>query len=268
MNKGISILGAGWLGLPLAEKLIAKGYSIKGSTTSDAKLERLQSKGLAAYTIVLTETAVIGNIAQFLKDSKILIIAIPPGLRRNPSSDFVGKIKRLLPYIEASSINSVLFISSTTVYEDTKEIPLITNLTLPNATSIAGKQLTVIEKLLQQRTDFSTTILRFGGLIGKDRHPATMLSGRENIQNPEAPVNLIDREDCIQIILKIINNNAWNKVYNASASNHPKKSEYYTAQCLKRGLDVPKYDYMSVSKGKSIDSKYIQKDLGYEIKDI
>lgn len=29
----VSILGCGWLGLPLAEQLLAEGYSVKGSTT-------------------------------------------------------------------------------------------------------------------------------------------------------------------------------------------------------------------------------------------
>ena len=38
-REKISILGCGWLGLPLAKSLLAKGYKIKGSTTSESKLE-------------------------------------------------------------------------------------------------------------------------------------------------------------------------------------------------------------------------------------
>jgi 3-hydroxyisobutyrate dehydrogenase-like beta-hydroxyacid dehydrogenase len=33
-NKSISILGCGWLGVPLAKHLIQKGFSVKGSVTS------------------------------------------------------------------------------------------------------------------------------------------------------------------------------------------------------------------------------------------
>ncbi|MFL1894542.1 NAD(P)H-binding protein [Aquimarina sp. 2-A2] len=268
MNKAVSILGLGWLGLPLAEAFLSEGYTIKGSTTSEAKLAAIQSKGITAFSITLTETAVKGDVKSFLKDSEVLIIGIPPGLRRDPSSDFVSKILKLLPSIEASTIQHVLFISSTTVFEDKKEFPAIIAQTIPNSDSEAGKQLVLVEKLLRNNSNFTTTILRFGGLIGGDRHPATMLSGRTNVQNPEAPVNLIEREDCIQLILRIVENNAWDKIYNAAAPNHPTKAEYYTTECLKRELPLPKYDYMSVSKGKIIDSKEIQRDLGYEIKDV
>ncbi|WP_148781023.1 NAD(P)H-binding protein [Aquimarina intermedia] len=266
MNKALSILGLGWLGLPLAEAFLAKGLTVKGSTTSETKLAAIQSKGITAFSITLSETAVKGEVKSFLKDSEVLIIDIPPGLRRDPSSDFVSKIQRLLPSIEASTIQHVLFISSTTVFEDESRFPVVTSQTVPNSVSEAGRQLALVEKLLQANDNFTTTILRFGGLIGGDRHPATMLSGRTNVQNPEAPVNLIEREDCIQLILRIVENNAWGKVYNAAAPNHPTKAEYYTAECLKRELPLPKYDYMSISKGKIIDSKEIQKDLEYEIK--
>ena len=140
MNKAVSILGLGWLGLPLAEAFLSKGYTIKGSTTSEAKLAAIQSKGITAFSITLTEAAVKGEVKNFLNDSEVLIIDIPPGLRRDPSSDFVRKIQRLLPSIEASTLPHVLFISSTTVFEDKKEFPVIIAQTIPNSDSEAGKQ--------------------------------------------------------------------------------------------------------------------------------
>ena len=41
----ISILGCGWLGLPLAKALIENGFSVKGSTTSTDKLTALENAG-------------------------------------------------------------------------------------------------------------------------------------------------------------------------------------------------------------------------------
>jgi nucleoside-diphosphate-sugar epimerase len=57
---------------------------------------------------------------------------------------------------------------------------------------------------LQGNSRFKTTILRFGGLIGEDRNPIRFLAGRENLENPDAPINLIHQTDCIGIILRII----------------------------------------------------------------
>gem|GEM_PF-4555050 len=45
----ISIIGCGWLGLPLAEFLVQKGYLIKGSTTREEKLDQLKSKGIQPF---------------------------------------------------------------------------------------------------------------------------------------------------------------------------------------------------------------------------
>lgn len=38
----ISVLGCGWLGLPLSKKLIESGFVVKGSTTSSEKLSQLE----------------------------------------------------------------------------------------------------------------------------------------------------------------------------------------------------------------------------------
>ncbi|WP_258929290.1 hypothetical protein [Flavobacterium davisii] len=43
-RQKISLLGCGWLGLPLAESLIKKGYEIKGSTTNLDKIPLLKQK--------------------------------------------------------------------------------------------------------------------------------------------------------------------------------------------------------------------------------
>ena len=111
MNK-ISILGCGWLGLPLAKSLLLKGYEVKGSTTSESKLEVLKNAGISPFQIQLEEHQIIGKIEDFLKETDVLIIDIPPGLRIEISSSlemtFVNKVKILIPFIEKSGIQKVV----------------------------------------------------------------------------------------------------------------------------------------------------------------
>ncbi len=45
-RRKTSILGIGWLGFPLAKKLIKIGYNVKGSTTSESKLENLKTNNI------------------------------------------------------------------------------------------------------------------------------------------------------------------------------------------------------------------------------
>ncbi|RKS99333.1 NAD(P)H-binding protein [Flavobacterium sp. 123] len=257
----ISILGCGWLGLPLAKALLEKGFLINGSTTSEEKILTLKNKGINPFLIRLDSQNVVGEMDRFLKGSTTLIIDIPPKLRGNSTEDFVGKIQNLIPHLENSTLKNVLFISSTSVYGENNTI--ITEETTTNPDTEGGRQLVKAEALLQKNSHFKTTILRFGGLIGEDRNPVKFLSGRENIENPEAPINLIHQEDCIGIILKILETDSWNETFNAVTPFHPSREQYYTQKATDLNLVPPKFNTKNASKGKTVLSYKIESVLKY-----
>ena len=64
----ISILGCGWLGLPLAKALLENGFLVKGSTTSVGKLSVLENLGIQAFQIELSETKIQGEVDSFLEN--------------------------------------------------------------------------------------------------------------------------------------------------------------------------------------------------------
>ncbi|WP_125718283.1 NAD-dependent epimerase/dehydratase family protein [Flavobacterium ustbae] len=275
--KQISILGCGWLGLPLAKKLIEKGHSINGSTTSENKLSILKNAGINPFIVILNDPETSGegafesdsiseNINTFLAESEILIIDIPPKLRAvDPNTEkkaFVEKIQNLIPFIEKSAVKKVLFVSSTSVYGD--DNCLITEETIPNPETESGKQLLLAEKLLQQNQNFETTILRFGGLIGEDRHPVKFLAGKENLENPDAPINLIHQNDCIRIIEEIINQSKWNEIFNAVAPFHPTREEYYSQKAIIMNFPEPKFSSQKSNIKKVISSEKIETILNYQ----
>lgn len=271
-RKKIAILGCGWLGLPLAKSLLSKGYKVKGSTTSESKLDLLKNAGISPFQIQLEEHQIIGNIEDFLKETNVLVIDIPPGLRRETSTSkemtFVNKIKNLIPFIEKSDVQKVVFVSSTSVYGDSFPIVEITEETQPNPDTESGKQLVIAETLLQSNPNFKTMVIRFGGLLGDDRHPVKFLAGRTNVENPDAPVNMIQREDCIGIIEKSLNfarddNWEWNQIFNAVAPQHPTRKAYYHKKAEIFHLPLPTFAENSESKGKIISSEKVETILGY-----
>lgn len=260
-KETISILGCGWLGLPLSQALLSDGFSIKGSTTTAEKMQVLEANSIQPFLIELSESGIQGNIELFLKDVSILIIDIPPKLRSVTSENFVQKIKNLTPFIENSCVEKVLFISSTSVYAD--ENSTITEATPPNPDTQSGKQLWEAEQLLQNNTNFKTTILRFGGLLGEERHPVKQLAGKENLENPDAPINMIHQQDCIGIIRAILNKEAWNEHFNAVTPFHPTRKEYYQKKALEMKLPLPKFVSGKPSKGKLISSEKTEQVLNY-----
>jgi nucleoside-diphosphate-sugar epimerase len=262
----ISILGCGWLGLPLAKKLIEKGHSVNGSTTSENKLSILTESGINPFLVTLESEGVSESITDFLAKSEILIIDIPPKLRGNNADTekkvFVEKIKNLIPFIEQSTVKKVLFVSSTSVYGNENEI--VTEQTTPNPDTESGKQLLLAEALLQNNSLFETTIIRFGGLIGEDRHPVKSLSGKENLENPDAPVNLIHQTDCIGLIYEIICQSKWGEVFNAVAPFHPSREIYYTGKAIALNLPLPKFSPEQSQIKKTISGEKIETSLTYQ----
>lgn len=273
-TKQISILGCGWLGFPLAKSLLQKGFLVKGSTTTLEKISILENAGITTFQIAISEEEINGDIDSFISNSQILIIDIPPKLRGNSndtstalSMTFVAKIQNLIPFIEKSSVEKVIFVSSTSVYSDAISIDLITEKTIPNPDTESGKQLLEAEKILQNNSNFTTTVIRFGGLIGEDRHPIKFLVsrslGRESLENPDGPINLIHQLDCIGIIEKILEKLSFGEIFNAVAPFHPSRKVYYSKKAQELNLPLPKFDENKPSVGKIISSEKVEQILVY-----
>lgn len=243
MNR-VSILGCGWLGKPLAISFLEYGFKVKGSTTSEEKLAVLESDDIESFLVDITD---FEEYEVFL-DTDILIIAIT-------SKDIDG-FERLISQIQDSEIQKVIFISSTSVYK-------MANKVMTEEDAVLENSLTEIENLFQENTFFETTIIRFSGLFGGERHPANWFKNGRKIPQPKGFVNMIHREDCIEIIHEVVAQNCWNEVFNACSNHHPTRREFYTIAKLSKDFEVPEFEDNEVYEWKIISSKKLQKVLGY-----
>jgi hypothetical protein len=86
---------------------------------------------------------------------------------------------------------------------------------------------------------------------------------KKEVLNPNAPINLIHLDDCINIIYNVIKKKAWGKIFLGVAPFHPKKIDYYNEKCEEFGLKKINFIDKHTSKKEVNDSK-IQSELGYE----
>lgn len=265
-NK-ISILGTGWLGLPLAKMLLAEGLSVKGSTTSADKLPLLRNAGIEGFQIKVTAEGIEGDIQNFLASTQVLIIDFPPGLRKDPGLDYLGAIEKLAEAIETSGVKKVIFVSSISVFEETESFTIYTEDAAPNAKSSSGIEIISAEKILLQNPLFDTTVIRFGGLIGAGRHPVKYLAGRSGLANPLGPVNLIHLKDCLRVIKKVLENDIFGAEYNAVFPLNPPREKYYSEKAREAGLEIPEFDHSLSSKGKVISASKVMRELGVEFQE-
>lgn len=263
--KKISILGAGWLGSPLAIQLKKNGHQIKVSTTTPEKLSFFEDNEIEAHLINVGSDTPTNALDGFFIHTDVLIITIPPGRTQNVEENYVDKIKFVIPLIEKHAIKEVIFTSSTTVYlslkglvdEETSIVPI----------SEMDKQIVSIESLLLTNKQFNATILRLGGLIGEDRHPVQFIVKREVINDANNPVNMVHRQDIIRFMEKIVRTTIPNEIFNIVAPVSLNRRDFYTREANKLGLaplpqfvDNPDADQRKVC-GEKITKKY---DLDYQ----
>lgn len=260
-NNKISILGCGWYGLGLAKELIKNGYIVKGSTTTPDKLENLQQTGILPYLINFTEEE--NRVDNDFFDCDILIISIPPKRNTAEQHTFLSKIQKVSKAALEGNIPNVIFISATSVYGDYNQ--KVNEQTIPNPETESGKAILAAEQTLTANPDFTTTILRFGGLIGPGRDPGRFFAGKSAIPNGNAPVNLIHLSDCIGLTLSIIEKQAFGYIFNACAADHPTRSRFYTAAAANSGLAIPQFKD-ELLNWKSVHSIYIDEKLNYQFK--
>lgn len=230
-NNTISITGCGWLGLPLAKRLLTEGYTVKGSTTSIDKLDVLSQVGIEAHLVDYRN-----NIfpAEFF-ECDVLVIIIPPG--RDGKTTYAKGIKSLIEQIDPTK-TKVIFTSSTGVYKDNNGAVNESSPLSPSPRS--GTSIIDAEAEIQnQKAPY--VILRLAGLVGANRNMGNFLAGRQNVPNGKAPVNLVHQEDCIRSIVTMIECNEWNNVFNICADLHPEKQIIYPHQSQTLGKVPPTF---------------------------
>lgn len=237
MKKTVSILGCGWLGTALGKKLLRHNIIVKGSTQSVERYNELEMTGIQPYFLKVGPDLLDIDYANFF-NTDVLIIAIPPKRIDDIETVFPLQIKQIIQYIKNLKIGNVLFISSTSVFEGiNKEVVEGEE---GNPEKASGKALLKAEKLLTELGGVDTTVIRFGGLIGANRNPASFLIGKAKV-NGSLPVNLIHRNDCVDIIQDIIEKEIWGEVFNACSPEHPTKKEFYTKAAKISELPHPRF---------------------------
>ena len=247
--KKISVLGTGWLGFPLSEHFISKGFDVKGSTRSFERMAILKENNIDPFLLNLAYKDF--GLDSFF-DSDTLIVNIP----------FKGipEFSTLIEKIEQSNITHVIFISSTSVYDSKQGV-----ISEEDHDSLIPCDLLALETLFRSNKNFTTTVLRFGGLIGPDRNPALFFKNNRQVKNPESRVNMIHRDDCVNIIYLIIEKKAWGKTYNGCSDTHPTKREFYTHAATISALPVPSFsEEDEILCSKIISNAQVKKDLEYD----
>ncbi len=235
----VSIIGLGWLGLPLAKQLQRVGLTVKGSTTTSNKVIDLNRVGIEAYQLQLNP-APEGSLKDLL-DTDTLIINIPPKAGKFGEDFHPQQIRHLTEAIDVSDVKHIIYVSSTSVYPEWNRIVVESDVITPEQ-STAPALVQAEQLVLALAPKKAVTVLRCGGLMGYDRIPGKYIAGK-TVNSGDVPVNYLHQDDAVMILLALTQQRL-EGVFNAVAPEHPPRKDIYLKSCADFGYERPTFERM------------------------
>ncbi|GDX04547.1 SDR family oxidoreductase [Buttiauxella sp. A111] len=262
--KKVAIVGLGWLGMPLAMSLSARGWQVTGSKTTLDGVEAARMSGIDSYQLQLTPELICdSDDLDALLDVDALVITLPA--RRTGEGDdfYLQAVQEIVDSALAHDIPRIIFTSSTSVYGEREGVVKETSPLEPVTAS--GRVLKELETWLHDLPGTSVDILRLAGLVGPERHPGRFLAGKTDVANGAHGVNLVHLEDVISAITLLLQAPKGGHIYNLCAPDHPSRAEFYSLMARQMNLDAPNFRTEAQNgRGKLVDGNRICNELGFE----
>lgn len=215
-NKKILIVGAGWLGIPLAKFLSnQQQVQVECYFRSEKTKTRLEEANLSLFS------------NKDWTSFDVVILCFPPSKEK---AKYKASVEAITQHL--SKKTHLIFTSSTGIYPNE---PGIFTETTKFTVSPEKKHLWEAEQSIAHFKNH--TILRLAGLIGGDRHPIKYLSGKQ-LKNPDGKIHIIHREEVIQKIYHVIQKKRFG-ILNVVSPLNLTRFEYYTQSAEKRKIPPP-----------------------------
>jgi nucleoside-diphosphate-sugar epimerase len=258
----IAVIGAGWLGLPLCEKLKSKGITVLATKRTAEDAEQVTYNGVDAFAYSLGDEALPGPLTK----CHLYIINIGAGRGRFDKDVFAQQMKTLIALCLDDKRKKLIFVSTTSVYgERVREVKEDAQVEPISASAQAH---VAIEDFLFENFASQCTILRLAGLVSEDRHPAVHFEGKKDVTQAHRMVNLVHRDDAIAAIEKIIEKKMFGRIFHLCSSEHPTRKDYYCWAAEQMELVPPEFlgNTEQPATGKKVDASDSIEALGLELK--
>ncbi|MEZ0542938.1 NAD(P)-binding domain-containing protein [Fibrella arboris] len=232
----LSIIGLGWLGTPLAERLQKVGMSVRGSTTTPEKVPQLRHKGIDTYLLQL-DPAPAGDLSALLAVD-YLVVNVPPKAGKQGDAFHPEQMRLLADQVCSSPVKHILYVSSTSVYPELNREVIESDVVTPDQ-STAPALVEAEQTWLSLANERAITIVRCAGLMGGQRIPGKYVAGR-TVDSGNVPVNYLHQTDAVGLIASVISQGLAG-TFNAVAPQHPTREAIYRKSCADFGYALPTF---------------------------
>ena len=242
-----AILGFGYLGRPLAERLYQRGCRVSALkrrlTSDDINLP------IGLHTADLNQTPLSDGLFACWQGIPTWICLLPP----SAFADYPALIAAWVAAAERYGAEHLIFTGSIGVYGRRERV--CDEDSPPDDGDEKAVRLLAAEQAVRASSVAATDILRLGGLYDAERHPlATVAKNAGRLKGGEA-VNMLHRDRAVSALFQTACTPDGHRLRNLVETPHPSRRSFYAAEAAKLGLPVPQFAEGG-GRGRTVQTRY------------
>ena len=261
------IVGCGYLGVRVAEKLLSRGEAVFGTTRSPEKASRLSDLGIIPILVDITRPFPANELPE--ADRVLYCVGFDRKSGATIRDVYVAGLGQVLDALRGPIVRLV-YVSSTSVYGQTggewvtEESP-----TVPITES--GRACWEAEQCVA-RSRFPWSILRYSGLYGPGRiiGKTALEKGEPIAGNPDGWLNLIEIDDAAEAAIAVLDRGKAGRIYLASDDQPVLRRDYYETAARLLGTDPPRFASSPPStpdrSDKRVSNQRLKEELGFRLR--
>jgi nucleoside-diphosphate-sugar epimerase len=198
-NPTLLVIGCGDLGGAVASHFVERDWRVIGARRSTQSLA-----GVKMLSADITQPSTLTVLDGLAPDFVLFVLTPGEFTDARYRAVYVDGAKNCLVRIDASRLQRVFWVSSTSVYHQ-DDGSVVDEMSVAAPTNFSGKRLLEAEHIVR---DFSSahTIVRFGGIYGpgRDRLLRQLRAGKRTSLTPPRYSNRIHRDDAVNILCFLI----------------------------------------------------------------
>ena len=263
------IIGCGYVGEALGQRLIALGHTVTGVRRESADNDRLAKLGIRPLNLDITQSDSLDALTEPF-DHVVVAVSSSRGGREAHQRVFGAGIVNVCAWLKTHTARSVVFISSTSVYRQTEGewVDEKSHTAMDTATS---KTLRNAEDQIAS-VDSPVTILRSSGIYGPGRGYLfqQFIKGAATIEGTgERFLNMVHRDDLAKAIIRSFDGNGG--TFNITDDEPVSQLDFFKWLSERTNLPLPPFapepDPSTRKRGitnKRVSNKRFKKALGFE----
>jgi nucleoside-diphosphate-sugar epimerase len=269
------VIGCGYVGTPLAKRLVDLGHEVWGIRRTAESAAELQQLGIKPFAADISQPGALDALPGSF-DWVVNLVSSGKGGAAEYRQVYVEGNRNLIEWARKQPVKKIVYTSSTSVYAQ-NDGSAVKETSVAAPTTETSQILVEAEKvLIEAAPAIASVVLRVAGIYGPDRGHLfkQYLKNETKIPGQGARIiNMIHRDDLVEVIIAALKNGRAGEIYNAVDDEPVSLLHFYRWLSETLGKWMPPFaseeeepERKRAITSKKVQNRKIKVELGAQLK--